>query len=221
MKKCFLICSILFVSVTLWGVEKSSLKSLTEQFSYALGYQIGKDFKSRGVEIDSTLIASAIKEASSGKPSIYSDQEMQQIMMNVQQQAAQKQGAAAAGVGKEFLASNAKKSGVKTTASGLQYLELTKGKGKKPTAASTVTVHYKGTLINGTEFDSSYKRNEPATFPLNGVIKGWTEGLQLMNEGSKYQFVIPASLAYGDRGAPPVIGPNEVLVFEVELITVK
>lgn len=221
MKKLFLICSLVLVSVTLWGVEKNSLKNMTEQFSYVLGYQIGKDFKSRGVELDSAILANALKEATSGKESPFSDVEMQQIMTTVQQQAMQKQKEVSTKAGKSYLAENAKKSGVKVTSSGLQYLELVKGKGKKPTAASTVTVHYRGTLLNGKEFDSSYKRNEPATFPLNGVIKGWTEGLQLLSEGGKCQLVIPSELAYGSQGAPPVIGPDEVLVFEIELLSVK
>ena len=123
--------------------------------------------------------------------------------------------------GKNFLAENAKKEGVVTTASGLQYKVLKEGDGPKPSAESNVEVHYRGTLIDGTEFDSSYKRGEPATFPVSGVIAGWTEALKLMPVGSTWELYIPATLAYGTRGAPPVIGPNETLVFEVELITVK
>ena len=123
--------------------------------------------------------------------------------------------------GQKFMKENAKKAGVKTTASGLQYEVLKEGKGKSPKATDTVLVHYRGTLINGTEFDSSYKRNEPIEFPLNQVIKGWTEGVQLMKEGAKYRFVIPSELAYGAQGAPPDIAPNETLIFEVELLKVK
>lgn len=123
--------------------------------------------------------------------------------------------------GDAFLAANKAKPGVVTTSSGLQYKVLTPGNGQKPTATDVVTVDYAGTLINGKEFDSSYKRGEPATFPVNGVIPGWTEALQLMNKGSTWELYIPASLAYGDQGAPPVIGPNETLVFKVHLIDVK
>jgi FKBP-type peptidyl-prolyl cis-trans isomerase FkpA len=122
--------------------------------------------------------------------------------------------------GEKFLEDNAKKEGVTTTASGLQYKVLTQGSGKSPKASDTVLVHYRGTLINGTEFDSSYKRKEPISFPLNGVIAGWTEGVQLMQEGSKFEFYIPSKLAYGSRGAGRDIGPNEALIFEVELLKV-
>ena len=124
--------------------------------------------------------------------------------------------------GQTYLADNGKKEGVKTTASGLQYKVLQEGTGKSPKATDTVLVHYRGTLLNGKEFDSSYKRNEPIEFPLNGVIAGWTEGVQLMKEGAKYQFVIPSNLAYGRRGTPGgPIGPDETLIFEVELLKVR
>lgn len=123
--------------------------------------------------------------------------------------------------GEEFLAENAKKAGVKTTTSGLQYEVLNEGTGISPKASDNVTVHYKGTTINGEEFDSSYSRGEPATFPLNRVIAGWTEGLQLMKEGAKYRFYIPSDLAYGERGAGRAIGPNAALIFDVELIKVQ
>ncbi|HKI51321.1 MAG TPA: FKBP-type peptidyl-prolyl cis-trans isomerase, partial [Geothermobacteraceae bacterium] len=120
-----------------------------------------------------------------------------------------------------FLVANAKKDGVKTTASGLQYKVIEEGTGKTPAATDKVKVNYRGSLVDGTEFDSSYKRGQPATFPVNGVIKGWTEALQLMKEGAKFQLVIPADLAYGERGAGPMIGPNSTLVFDVELLAVN
>lgn len=123
--------------------------------------------------------------------------------------------------GQQFLQENAKKEGVKTTPSGLQYVVLTEGQGKSPKATDTVLVHYKGTLLDGTEFDSSYKRNAPISFPLNQVIPGWTEGVQLMKEGAKYRFFIPSNLAYGSRGAGGAIGPDETLIFDVELLKVQ
>lgn len=123
--------------------------------------------------------------------------------------------------GQQFLAENGKRDGVKTTASGLQYEVLTPGDGKSPKATDTVLVHYKGTLLDGKEFDSSYKRNQPISFPLNRVIPGWTEGVQLMKEGAKYRFFIPSNLAYGASGAPGAIGPNETLIFDVELLKVQ
>ncbi len=123
--------------------------------------------------------------------------------------------------GQTFLKENATKEGVKTTPSGLQYLVLTEGNGKQPKAADTVTVHYRGTLLDGTEFDSSFKRGQPASFPLNAVIPGWTEGVQLMKEGATYRFFIPSKLAYGSRGAGGIIGPDETLIFDVQLIKVK
>jgi FKBP-type peptidyl-prolyl cis-trans isomerase FklB len=123
--------------------------------------------------------------------------------------------------GAAFLAANAKKPGVKTLPDGLQYKVITEGKGEKPTLNDVVTVHYMGTLVDGKEFDSSYKRGEPATFPVAGVIAGWTEALQLMPAGSTWELYIPANLAYGEQGAPPVIGPNETLIFKVQLLSVK
>jgi FKBP-type peptidyl-prolyl cis-trans isomerase FklB len=123
--------------------------------------------------------------------------------------------------GEKFLAENAKKEGVKTLPSGLQYKEITPGKGKSPKATDNVTTNYRGTLIDGTEFDSSYKRGQPATFPVSGVIPGWTEALQLMKEGGKWQLFVPSNLAYGEGGEGRVIGPNATLIFEVELISVK
>jgi FKBP-type peptidyl-prolyl cis-trans isomerase FklB len=153
---------------------------------------------------------------------------VQQVMQDFQKKMMAKQMAAREeGLGKnkaegeKFLADNKKKEGIKTTASGLQYKVITAGTGKTPKATDTVKTHYRGTLINGTEFDSSYKRGEPAEFPVNGVIKGWTEALQLMKEGAKWQLFIPSELAYGERGAGRDIGPNSTLIFDIELISVK
>src|SRR3989338_270904 len=162
------------------------------------------------------------------KTTLKSEKEVQETMMAFQNEMKTKQAEHAKVLGgknkkegEAFLAENKKKEGVKTTASGLQYKVIKNGNGKKPKATDTVTVHYKGTLIDGTEFDSSYKRGEPTSFPVNQVIAGWTEALQLMNVGSKWQLFIPANLGYGDRGAGPQIGPNAAFIFEVELISLK
>jgi FKBP-type peptidyl-prolyl cis-trans isomerase FklB len=148
-------------------------------------------------------------------------QAFQKEMMEKQIAASKEAATKNAGEGEKFLAENKKKDGVKTTASGLQYKVLKEGSGASPKETDTVVTNYKGTLLDGTEFDSSYKRNEPASFPVNRVIKGWTEALQLMKPGAKYQLFIPASLAYGERGAGQLIGPNATLIFEVELLSIK
>jgi FKBP-type peptidyl-prolyl cis-trans isomerase FklB len=189
--------------------------------SYSLGYQLGRDMP--GIDMRNDALLKGLQDGRSGtKPALTTD-EMGTLLASLQQkvneqrqknQQAELAKTAAAGAG--FLAENAKKPGVKTTASGLQYKIITPGTGKKPTAADTVTVNYRGTLVDGTEFDSSYARGQPATFPLNGVIPGWTEGVQLMQAGGKAQFFIPANLAYGTQG--PLA--NQVLVFDVELLTV-
>jgi FKBP-type peptidyl-prolyl cis-trans isomerase FklB len=190
--------------------------------SYALGYQIGRDV--RGVEIRPDAVVQGLTDGTAGTKPRLSSEEINVLMQKLQQDAEAarakrqvehlKETSAA---GAAYLAENAKKPGVTTTASGLQYKVITPGTGKKPTASDTVTVNYRGTLIDGAEFDSSYARGRPATFPLNGVIAGWTEGVQLMQEGGKSQLVIPPALAYGDKGELA----GQVLVFEVELIKVE
>lgn len=203
------------------------LDTLKAKVSYAIGLGIGRDFSAQGVDADPEILATGIKDALSGAKQRLSDEELQAAVTEFQQDLMarreaqmQKDLTENKAKGAAFLAENGKKEGVTTLASGLQYKVLTAGTGKKPTAESEVSVHYRGTLIDGTEFDSSYKRGEPVTFPVGGVIKGWTEALQLMAEGAKWQLVIPAELAYGERGAPPAIGPNAVLVFDVELLKV-
>ena len=190
--------------------------------SYALGYQIGRDV--RGVEIRPDAVVQGLTDGAAGTKPRLSSEEITVLMQKLQQDAEAarakrqvehlKETSAA---GAAYLAENAKKPGVTTTASGLQYKVITPGTGKKPTASDTVTVHYRGTLIDGAEFDSSYSRGQPATFPLNGVIAGWTEGVQFMQEGGKSQLVIPPALAYGDKGELA----GQVLVFEVDLIKVE
>ncbi|PIE01948.1 MAG: peptidylprolyl isomerase [Acidobacteria bacterium] len=201
-------------------------KAVTDQKAYALGYRIGKDLASSGVTLDWKTVKTAMSDAVEGREPALDEEVMMKAFKEFQmeaqnkqrekmQQAATKNNEEAA----KWLAENASKEGVKTTDSGLQYKVITMGKGKKPTASDKVKVHYKGTLVDGTEFDSSYKRNKPAEFPLGGVIKGWTEGLQLMPVGSKFVFYIPPELGYGPSGAGS-IPPGAALVFEVELLDI-
>lgn len=195
-----------------------------DKVSYFIGRNIGKQMSGQGFKPDYDSLKNGLQDAVEKKDSKFKEDElraaMEQFSAAMQEVDARKR-AESAKVSESYLAENAKKKGVTTTASGLQYEVLKAAEGPKPAATDTVKVHYKGTLTNGEEFDSSYSRNEPAEFPLNGVIPGWTEGVQLMNKGSKFKFVIPGKLAYGEQGSPPKIGPNETLVFEVELLEIK
>lgn len=206
------------VGIAIAGDKKPA--TLEERFSYGLGLRMGTDFKARGYAVDPNLLLQGLQDALDGKEPLMTMDEAQQAMMELSQISQKKAAEGKKAEGEKFLAENAKKEGVKTTASGLQYKELQAGTGGTPTANDQVKVHYKGSLLNGQEFDSSHKRGEPATFGVGQVIKGWTEGLQLMKEGSKYEFYIPADLAYGDQGAGRAIGPGETLIFEVELIEI-
>ncbi|MFL6515683.1 MAG: FKBP-type peptidyl-prolyl cis-trans isomerase [Chthoniobacterales bacterium] len=200
------------------------LKDPKDKASYSIGLNIGRNFKRQNVELNPDALVAGVKDALSGAKPALNETEERDAMMSLQKDAMEKQkamGEKNAAEGKKFLDENKKKEGVKTTASGLQYKMIKDGNGPQPKATDTVTVDYRGTLIDGTEFDSSYKRGQPATFPLNGVIKGWTEGLQLMKTGAKYQFFIPADLAYGSRQMGPDIPPNSTLIFEVELKSVQ
>lgn len=201
-------------------------KALLEKVSYFYGTQMGGQFQEMGIEINVDALASGVKDTLDKKDPKYSREELMAVMgqfeqaMNAKMQKEMEEAAVKnQAEGEKFLAENSKRSGVTTTASGLQYEVIKKGEGAKPKATDVVTVHYAGTLINGTEFDSSIKRGEPANFPLNQVIAGWTEGLQLMPVGSKYKFFVPAKLAYGEQG-PRAIGPNSTLIFEVELLNI-
>jgi FKBP-type peptidyl-prolyl cis-trans isomerase FklB len=189
--------------------------------SYSLGMLIGANLKTTGLEISTEAFLQGMKDVLAGKATKYSDAEAQAVVQASLQAAAEKKGAASLAAGRAFLEANGKKKGVVTTASGLQYLVLTAGAGPKPKATDTVKVNYEGKQLDGSVFDSSIARNEPATFPLDGVIPGWTEGVQLMPVGSKYRFFVPSDLAYGDQGAGNVIGPNAVLVFEIELLSIE
>ena len=207
---------------------KMTLKDDKDKVSYSIGLNIGKSMKKEGLDINPDALAAAMKDVFAGAKLQLTDEEVQAVMQDFQKKMMAKQMAVREeGLGKnkvegeKFLAENKKKEGVKTTASGLQYKVIKDGTGKTPKATDTVKTHYRGTLINGTEFDSSYKRGEPAEFPVNGVIKGWTEALQLMKEGAKWQLYIPSDLAYGERGAGKDIGPNSTLIFDIELLSVK
>jgi len=200
--------------------------SESQKFSYILGTQIGNFSKQSEIEVSLELFAKGLNDIINGNEPAMSQAELSSFMAAFQQKAQEKAQTAIKAAsaentkkGQAFLDANKKKDGVKVTASGLQYKVITKGEGAKPKATDKVKVHYRGTLIDGKEFDSSYKRNQPAEFGLNQVIKGWTEGLQLMNVGSKYEFYIPSGLAYGPNG-PPNIGPDQTLIFTVELLDI-
>jgi FKBP-type peptidyl-prolyl cis-trans isomerase len=211
------------------------LSTQEQKVSYILGMNIGGQFKANQVPLDEASFIAGMKTATSGGEPKLSKEQIQQTMMTFQgemqkkqeeaekKQQAEQEAAAAKNKqeGDKFLAENKAKPGVQTTASGLQYEVITEGKGAKPKATESVTVNYRGTLIDGTEFDSSYKRNEPATFPVNAVIPGWIEALQLMPEGSKWKLYIPSDLAYGPGGTGGAIGPNATLIFEVELLKIE
>ncbi len=224
MKHFILIVSASLLALPLFGQEKSSqLKDQKEKVSYSIGMNIGFNLSRQKVDINPDVLAAGIKDAIAGKPLLTQDQ-VKDVMAQFEKDMEQKQkqaGEKNKTDGAKFLEENKKKQGVKTTASGLQYKVMKEGTGAQPKPTEMVTVNYRGTLIDGTEFDSSYKRGQPATFPVNGVIKGWTEALQLMKVGSKYQVFVPANLAYGERSVSPELGPNATLIFEVELLDAK
>jgi FKBP-type peptidyl-prolyl cis-trans isomerase FklB len=208
--------------------DKPQLKDQKDKASYSIGYDIGETFKKQKIELNMDALVTGMKEALAGKDATMSKEERDKTLQAFQKEMMEKQLAASKEAaaknqaeGDKFLAENKTKEGVKTTTSGLQYKVLKEGSGPSPKETDTVVTNYKGTLLDGTEFDSSYKRNEPASFPVNRVIKGWTEALQLMKPGAKYQLFIPAALAYGERGAGQLIGPNATLIFEVELLSIK
>ncbi|MBK0402676.1 FKBP-type peptidyl-prolyl cis-trans isomerase [Adhaeribacter sp. BT258] len=204
------------------------MNTLKEKISYIIGRDMASNFSKQGIEIEADALLSGLKDAMAGKPSALSAEETQQTMMQLQQEMEQKfqEKAGKAGEnnkkeGQEFLAANKNKAGVHTLPSGMQYEILNEGTGKTPSRTDNVTTHYKGTLIDGTVFDSSYERGQPATFPVNGVIAGWTQALMMMKEGAKWRLYIPAELAYGAQGAGADIGPNATLIFDVELLKVN
>jgi FKBP-type peptidyl-prolyl cis-trans isomerase FklB len=234
MKRFILISAAFLLTLPLLAQEKSPqgkspqatpafLKDQKDKVSYSIGLNIGSNLNRQHVEINPDALMTGVKDGIAGKPQLNQEQ-VKEVMTEFEKDLQAKQKAAgekSAAEGTKFLEENKKKDGVKTTASGLQYKVLKEGTGPQPKATDTVTVNYRGTLINGTEFDSSYKRGQPATFPLNGVIKGWTEGLQLMKQGAKYQLFVPPDLAYGQRAVGPDIPANSTLIFEVELLDAK
>jgi len=207
-----------------------NLDSHQAQVSYIIGRDLARNFAQQGLELDVDTLAEALKEGLQGLPSRLTQEQMQAAMQQLQEQTGDPEDdtnqepndmSNNKAEGEVFLAQNAQKAGVTTLPSGLQYEVLTEGSGPKPSLKSSVTTHYHGTLINGTVFDSSYQRGQPATFPVNGVIAGWTEALQLMGEGAKYRLYIPSDLAYGKRGAGRDIPGDTALIFDVELLKVN
>jgi FKBP-type peptidyl-prolyl cis-trans isomerase FklB len=227
MKLYITLSAIALLAVSASGQDKLDLKDAKARISYSIGVDLGKNFKHEEIDIDPKVLAAGMADALAGKIQL-TEAEMEETMMNFQKQMMaqieQKEKAAIeknAKEGEKFLAENAKKEGVKVTASGLQYKVLKSGSGKTPKSTDIVKTHYHGTLINGTVFDSSVERKEPVTFPVSGVISGWTEALQMMKEGDKWQLFVPSKLAYGEEGAGSKIGPNTTLIFEVELISIE
>ena len=224
MKKIVLIfgVSALIFSCNNVDTSNSELSTQMDSVSYSLGVSVANNLKSSGFEtIESSAISAAFNDVFSENDVKISEEDANALIQDYFMELSQKKSQEATNKGQAFLDENATKDGVVTTASGLQYQVLTEGQGAKPVASDEVTVHYHGTLIDGTVFDSSVDRGQPATFPVGGVIQGWVEALQLMNVGSKYKLFIPSNLAYGERGAGGSIGPNETLVFEVELLSIN
>jgi FKBP-type peptidyl-prolyl cis-trans isomerase len=205
-----------------------ALTTTKDKFSYAMGMNLGTSLHRQSVPVDPNILLRGLKDSLAGGKTLLTDDQAKAALTEVQNELRKKQqeemqaaGEANKKEGEAFIAANKGKEGVVTLPSGLQYKILTQGTGPKPTPADTVVCNYRGTLINGTEFDSSYKRGQPATFPISGVIKGWTEALPLMPVGSKWQLFIPSEMAYGERAPGPEIGPNSTLIFEVELLSIQ
>ena len=218
------VLGILFLVSQVGAQEKLVLKNQKEKVSYIIGMDIGGNLKKQPVDIDQKILVKGIQDGLAGAKSLLTDQETQETMVAFRREMIAKQEEVAKKNkvdGEAFLGENKKKEGVKALPSGLQYKVIKAGTDKKPKLSDSVTSHYRGTLIDGTEFDSSYKRGQPVTFPVSGVIPGWTEALQLMGEGAKWQIFVPSNLAYGERGAGGVIGPNATLIFEIELISIQ
>ena len=223
----FMVCSLMLFGCS-GQAEEQKPATEKEKASYSIGVNIGSNIKQESLDLDQELLIRGIKDALAGTTTLMTQEEMQASLETLQKDLSAKKEAQQkvaseknAKDGETFLSENSKKEGIVTLPSGVQYKIITTGTGAKPKASDTVTTHYKGTLIDGTVFDSSYERGQPATFPVGGVIAGWTEVLQMMPVGSKWQVFIPAKLAYGEKGAGNVIGPNSTLIFEIELISIQ
>jgi FKBP-type peptidyl-prolyl cis-trans isomerase FklB len=228
MKLIAVAAGILLMANVSFAKEDAVLKDEKDRLSYAIGMDIGNGLKRQNIDLNPEIVAQGIWDSLSGEKTLMTEQEYRDTMNAFKQEMSKKQQAQMQEFseknkkdGENFLAENKTKEGIITLPSGLQYKVVQAGTGKSPKSSDTVTVNYKGTLIDGTEFDSSYRRGQPASFPVKGVIPGWTEALQLMKEGAKWELYIPSNLAYGERGAGRNIGPNSTLIFEVELISVK
>jgi len=222
------VLGFLLAAVQVSAQEPAALNTQKDKVSYGMGVALARNFKSQGIDVDIEMLLKGLRDTLSGGKLLLSEDELRTTMNAFQQELAQKQAQAKSAAaetnrkaGEAFLAANAKKEGVVVLPSGLQYKIVSASGGKKPTEADTIVCNYRGTLIDGTEFDSSYQSGQPATIPVKGVIPGFKEALQLMTVGSKWQFFIPPDLAYGDRGAGDAIGPNATIIFEIELISIK
>jgi FKBP-type peptidyl-prolyl cis-trans isomerase FklB len=221
------ICALL-IAGHVFAADQAEPKSQKDKASYSIGFDIGSNMKRQAIDLNADLMCQGMKDGFSGAKPLLDEKEMSQTLRTFQtemraklQQRNKEAAEKNKKEGEAFLAENKKKPGIITTPSGLQYKVLKEGSGASPKATETVVVHYRGTLIDETEFDSSYRRQTPATFEVGSVIKGWTEALQMMKPGAKWLLYIPANLAYGDRGAGSTIGPNAVLIFEIDLLSVK
>lgn len=218
-----MVSGLAMVGIGLAGCDRAKLDNEKAQYSYAIGHQLARNLKDQKVEIDVKAFNAAIKDVIEDSEIRMTEEEMMMAIQQISESRREQDKKAAVdnlAKGAAYLEKNKEKEGIEVTDSGLQYKVVKKGDGDRPKDTDLVEVHYRGRLIDGTEFDSSYERDEPARFPVGAVIPGWTEALKMMNEGSHYELTIPAELAYGERGSPPVIPPNSVLVFDVELLSI-
>jgi len=213
------VCALLLTSSS-FAQAAAPFRNDEEKLSYILGRQIATSLQSDNLPLNKAILLKSLEEGLNGKPSLVTAQEAQTFMRNFMETRQKTTGEKNLEAGRDFLEKNKKEAGVVTLPSGLQYKVITEGKGAKPKATDTVTVDYEGTLIDGKIFDSSYKRGQSISFPLNGVIRGWTEALQLMNEGSTWMLYIPENLAYEAQSPSPIIGPHSTLIFKVHLISI-